>query len=137
MHLLLAILFWTGIGISGLAAFGFIVSVIRSFFDKTPARWAGTDVSIAESRASKEAYWRQILVAFDIFCNVVFFFGKQDETISTHAYRASLEHKIWGEILNGWLDWLQPNHGQMAASGDLYRASSALWRLNQLLGVKS
>lgn len=34
-----------------------------------------------------------------------------------------------------WLSWIQPNHGQKAASGDLERATSRVSVLSRLLKV--
>lgn len=82
------------------------------------------DVTNAEARASNEPWWHRILVSFDQLINVTILRGYPDETISTHAWRASKEGHKWGVYLNGWLDWLQPDHGAQAASGDCYRAQA-------------
>ena len=60
--------------------------------------------------------------AFDIFLNVTFMNGQNDETMSAHAWRASLEGKKWGVAMNWWLNGFQPNHGYQAACGDYQRA---------------
>jgi hypothetical protein len=61
--------------------------------------------------------------------------GQQDETISTHSWRASVEGKRWGKLMNAWLGWLEPCHGQKAASGDLERAMARVAVLSRFLGV--
>lgn len=76
-----------------------------------------------EAQAAAEGYLHRVVVAFDIFLNVVFR-GREDETISARAYRAALEGKLWGRILNDFLNLLQSDHGAKAASGDLERAQS-------------
>lgn len=77
-----------------------------------------------EKQAAKEGYIHRVLVAFDIFCNVVFFRGQQDETISSHSARAALEGKLWGIWLSKALDWIQPDHGAKAIAGDVERAEN-------------
>ena len=53
------------------------------------------NVTQQESQAADEGYLHRVLVALDIFLNVVFK-GREDETISARSYRAALEGKIWG-----------------------------------------
>lgn len=81
------------------------------------------DVAQQEAQAAAEGYLHRVAVAFDIFVNVVLR-GRQGETISAHAYRAALNGKLWGRILNGALCIIQSNHGAKAAAGDLERATS-------------
>ncbi|MHB8483530.1 MAG: hypothetical protein ACYDBV_12485 [Nitrospiria bacterium] len=80
-------------------------------------------------RASREGYVHRVLVAFDIFCNVILG-GNEDETISSHVRRISDAHKTWtknpivwiAKSVNAGLDIIQPDHGQHAEAGDLERA---------------
>lgn len=139
MNHLLSVLTWTislsGITISALLLIGFLISTVRALFGYKYQPWTPGDVAAAEARSASEGYPHRVLVAFDIFCNVVFFFGEQDETISTHAYRASLWGHYWGRFMTWWLNMMQPNHGQLAASGDLERATARVSILSKLLGI--
>ena len=90
------------------------------------------NVQLQELQASKEGYLHRVLVALDIFLNVVFK-GREDETISARSYRAALEGKIWGRIMNAFLDIFQSNHGAKAAAGDLERANSIAATENKIL----
>lgn len=90
------------------------------------------NVQLQELQASKEGYIHRVLVALDIFLNVVFK-GREDETISARSYRAALEGKIWGRIMNAFLDIFQSNHGAKAAAGDLERANSIAVTENKIL----
>ena len=81
------------------------------------------NVATAESSAAQDGYLHRVLVQFDIFVNVLFR-GRAGETISARCYRAALEGKLWGRILNGALNLIQRNHGALAAAGDLERASN-------------
>ena len=90
------------------------------------------NVTQQESQAADEGYLHRVLVALDIFLNVVFK-GREDETISARSYRAALEGKIWGRIMNAFLDIFQSNHGAKAAAGDLERANSIAATENKIL----
>jgi hypothetical protein len=81
------------------------------------------NVTAAKTSAASDKYLHRVLVAFDIFVNVIFR-GRMDETISARSYRAALQGKLWGRILNGALNIIQKNHGALAAAGDLERATS-------------
>jgi hypothetical protein len=70
----------------------------------------------------REHYLRRCLIAFDIFCNVVFFFGDEDETISAHSARAATQGKRWGIVLSWFLDLFQRDHGAHAVADDEARA---------------
>lgn len=85
-------------------------------------------------QAAAEGWLHRFLVVFDIALNVAFR-GQEDETLSGRAYRASLEHKIWGIVLNYWLDLLQPQHGPKAMVGDMYRAFNRLLTNARTLGL--
>lgn len=141
MHHLLVVLEWilglSATTIGGLLVIGFILASIRALLGHKDAPWVIGDVAAAEALAAAEGWPHRALVAFDIFCNVVFFFGDQDETISCHAYRASLWGHWWGIAMTWWLCLLQPSHGQLAASGDLQRATARVSILTRLLGVSS
>ncbi|MDE2019889.1 MAG: hypothetical protein KGJ13_06105 [Patescibacteria group bacterium] len=70
----------------------------------------------------KTPYWLRLLIAFDMFCNVVFG-GKFDETISA---RCGI-HRAWYERACGdALNWLQPGHTEGAVHHDEERAIEAL-----------
>lgn len=94
------------------------------------------DVPAAEARAAAEGYLHRCLVALDIFMNVVFFCGEQDETMSTHAWRAAVAGKLWGKAMNLWLNGFQSDHGPRAASGDLERSSVRVSILSKALDIK-
>ena len=81
------------------------------------------DVAQQEAQAAAEGYLHRCLVAFDIFVNVLCR-GREDETISARAYRASLQGKLWGRVLNGALNLIQTEHGAKACAGDLQRSQS-------------
>lgn len=85
------------------------------------------------AQAATHTWPYRILTAFDILVNVIFR-GQADETLSGRAYRASLEKKIWGIVLNYWLDLLQPQHGPKAMVGDIYRALNRIKTGIQVLG---
>jgi hypothetical protein len=70
----------------------------------------------------REHYVRRCLIAFDIMCNVVFFNGDEDETISSHSARAATQGKRWGIALSWFLDLFQRDHGAHAVAGDECRA---------------
>ena len=99
----------------------------------TPIQPDQINVAKEEAQADAEGWLHRSLVAFDICCNVIFFRGRQGETISSHCYRAALEGHLWGKILNGALDLIQTNHGADAAAGDLARAKSIVATLEQTL----
>ena len=82
------------------------------------------NVAQQEAQAAVEGYLHRCLVAIDVCCNVIFFKGRQGETISAHSYRAALQGKLWGRTLNGALNLMQSDHGAKAAAGDLERATS-------------
>lgn len=121
--------------LAGLFIIPFSMVTIRTWLgSKTPV-WDPSDVGAAEAKAAAESWVHRSLAAFDIAFNVIVLRGQQDETISTHSYRAYLEGKWWGKIMNGWLGWFQDNHGPRAASGDLERATVRVEVLKKILGV--
>jgi hypothetical protein len=122
---------------SGLVVVSLVIGKIRSLVDKNaPAFEYPRDVAKAEARAAREPWWHRQLVALDIWMNSVFFNGFSGETMSTHAWRSSLEGKRWGILMNWWLNGFQDHHGPQAASGDLWRAQAEVNRLKKLLGVQ-
>ncbi|MGH7744533.1 MAG: hypothetical protein ACREQ5_06900 [Candidatus Dormibacteria bacterium] len=82
-----------------------------------------------EARARAEGYLHRCAVALDIFVNVLTG-GNEDETISARCWRwAQAQHTfiLWhwlGRIVSMSLDWIQTDHGEAAASGDLERATT-------------
>jgi hypothetical protein len=139
LHHLLVILEWilglSSITIAALIAIAWLIATIRVVIVGRAPAWTPGDVPAAILRASNEGYPHRVLVAFDIFLNVVFCFGEQDETMSTHAWRKS---STWfGKAVNYWLSWFQPNHGPQAASGDLERATARIAILSKALGVNN
>lgn len=80
------------------------------------------NIKIAMEKSNHESRIHRWLVAFDIFLNVTFMNGQNDETMSAHCWRASLQKHWWGVMMNWWLNGFQPNHGYRAAAGDLQRA---------------
>lgn len=127
------------VGLTAAAIFisGPITATIRAIIDghfELSGPFTQVDVVKAMALAAKEGWLHRFLVALDIFCNVTFLRGQQDETISTHSYRASLEGKLWGKLMTGWLNLFQANHGAKAASGDLQRAQVRVATLLKILG---
>jgi hypothetical protein len=82
------------------------------------------EVAYEEAQTAKEGAIRRDLVAVDIAANVVLLKGQEDETISSHAARADVEHKTWGRWLSKFLDFFQADHGAKAQAGDLERAQA-------------
>jgi hypothetical protein len=121
--------------VAGLVAISFLMATARVFLNRKTSVWAMPDVAKAESQASQEGWPHRAIAAFDIAVNVICLRGQQDETISTHSWRAQQEGKLWGQIVCEWLDGFQPNHGFKAASGDLERAKSRVAQLSKMLGV--
>jgi hypothetical protein len=74
-----------------------------------------------EKQTAAEGYPMRVLIAFDQLCNVIFFNGRPDETISAHSARAATEGKLWGELMSHFLDLFQTDHGAAAEAGDLER----------------
>jgi hypothetical protein len=124
------------IAAASLIAVSASIAAIRLLWEKNKKVFVyPQDVPIAEAKAAAEGYIHRCLVALDIFMNVVFFFGKQGETMSTHAWIASQSGALWGKLMNRWLDGFQANHGPQAASGDLERSQGEVNRLRKILGV--
>ena len=112
------------------------ISAARTLLDKNQSAFKyPANVVEAEAKAAAEGYLHRCLVALDIFMNVIFFAGRQGETMSTHAWIASQSGKLWGKLMNLWLDGFQKGHGPQAASGDLERSQAEVNRLRKILGV--
>ena len=121
-----------GFTIAGLISVAGAVATVRALFHLTPKPYT---LAVAEAKAAAEGWLHRSLVAFDIALNVIVLRGQQDETVSSHSYRASIEGKLWGKLMISWLNWFQPQHGQKAAAGDLERAQVRVAVLSKLLGV--
>jgi len=93
------------------------------------------NIAKAMAKSNDESRIHRWLDAFDIFLNVTFMNGQNDETMSAHAWRASLEGKLWGKAMNWWLCGFQPNHGYQAACGDLQRALNRADVEKKALGI--
>lgn len=121
---------------ASLVALSVSIATVRAMIEKVkPVFNYPVDVPRTEAQVAKEGYFHRAIVALDIFLNVVFMFGEQDETMSTHAWRASLNGKLWGKLMNWWLNGFQANHGPQAASGDLERALARVEVLRKILNV--
>lgn len=127
----------TGLSIAGLWAVGFLIAGVRRAIDgpHTPEEIDIAFIAKYEGQAEIEGWIHRMLVVFDIFLNVLFLRGQQDETMSAHAWRASLEGKTWGRVMNYWLCLFQPQHGPKAAIGDLIRATHRVATNKKALGI--
>jgi hypothetical protein len=114
---------------------GFVVATVHAIRGEGTTPWCATDILTAMTASSKEGWVHRALVAFDIACNVIFLRGRQDETISSHSWRAAKEGKRWGKAMTWWLCLFQANHGEKAACGDLQRAIAATGFLKNALGL--
>lgn len=86
------------------------------------------------ARAAAEGWLHRFLVVFDIAVNVLLR-GQTDETLSSRAYRASIERKMWGIVLNYYLNLWQAQHGPKAMVGDLWRALNRTATNKKILGL--
>lgn len=103
----------------------------------TPARpMTPENIQAAMARASNETRLHRWLDGFDIFLNVTFLNGQNDETMSAHCWRASLKGHWWGIAMNWWLGGFQLNHGWQAAAGDLQRAINRVNTEKEALGIE-
>ena len=93
------------------------------------------NIAKAMAKSNNESRIHRWLDAFDIFLNVTFMNGQNDETMSAHAWRASLEGHKWGIAMNWWLEGFQPHHGYQAACGDLQRALNRVECEKKALGL--
>src|SRR5258708_2843009 len=60
------------------------------------------NIAKAMAKSNDESRIHRWLDAFDIFLNVTFMNGQNDETMSAHAWRASLKGHGWGIAMNWW-----------------------------------
>jgi hypothetical protein len=125
----------TATAIASLITISVVMASVRAAIAGKAPAWDVSQVAVAEGRASVEGWLHRMLVAFDIAFNVIVLRGQQDETISTHSWRAQQKGKTWGKWMCWWLNGFQPNHGFKAASGDLERAKSRVAQLSKMLGV--
>lgn len=88
------------------------------------------------ARSNDESRVHRWLDAFDIFLNVTFMNGQNDETMSAHCWRAAQAGHLWGRAMNWWLEGFQPNHGYQAACGDLQRALNRIAVEKKALGLQ-
>ena len=93
------------------------------------------NIAIAMEKTNHESRLHRWLVAFDIFLNVTFMNGQNDETMSAHCWRASLAGHKWGAAMNWWLEGFQPHHGYQAACGDLQRSLNRAAIEKKALGI--
>ena len=117
----------------GLILSGLFTSAIRSIFHLNTGKAVGVPEMMEQ--ASKEGWIHRCLVALDIVINVILLRGQQDETISSHSWRAMNGGKLWGRAMCWWLNLFQENHGFKAACGDLERATVRCEVLKKALGV--
>jgi|SRR5580658_10268098 hypothetical protein len=75
-----------------------------------------------EKQAAAEGYPKRLLIALDIFMNVLTD-GDPDETISSRSARAAEQGKTWGIEMSKFLDLFQKDHGAKAVAGDVARAT--------------
>lgn len=94
------------------------------------------NIKIAMEKSNHESRVHRWFVAFDIFLNVTFMNGQNDETMSAHCWRASLQGHKWGIAMNWWLEGFQPHHGYQAACGDLQRGLNRVECEKEALGLK-
>jgi len=134
---LLVVLKWilglSAITITALVIIAWVVATIRVILVGRAPIWTPGDVPAAEARAAGEKYPHRVLVALDVLLNVMVCFGEQDETMSTNAWRHS--NHWFGKVVNYWLSWFQNNHGPLAASGDLERATARVVILSKALDI--
>ena len=78
-----------------------------------------------EQKAAAEAYPKRLLIALDMFINVLTD-GDPDETISSRAARAAQQGKGWGIEMSKFLDLFQKDHGAKAQAGDTVRAEDVV-----------
>ena len=94
------------------------------------------NIQLAMAKSNNEGRIHHWLNAFDIFLNVTFMNGQNDETMSAHCWRASVEGHLWGKAMNWWLEGFQPHHGYQAACGDLQRALNRVAVEKKALGLQ-
>jgi hypothetical protein len=93
------------------------------------------NIALAMAKSNNEGRIHRWLDSLDIFLNTTFMNGQNDETMSAHAWRASLEGHWWGTAMTWWLSGFQPNHGYQAACGDYQRALNRIAVEKKVLGL--
>lgn len=86
--------------------------------------------AVEEAQTAREGYVHRVLVAGDIFLNVLRG-GPEDVTISTSAGLAAEHGNRIGRILSALLNDFQKDHGAKAAAGDAERAQAAQQIIDQ------
>jgi hypothetical protein len=98
-------------GVAGCIVVGLLTSTIRSVFHLNTQDikvWDPTDIPTVMAKVTQEGWLHRSLCAFDIAVNVILLRGQQDETISTHSWRAQQEGKLWGKAMCWWLNLFIP-----------------------------
>lgn len=108
-----------------------LAMIVLALIRRTQYAWTVTDTGQSELSSLHEPYWLRVLVAFDVFCNVVAG-GIPDETISARCGRWAMRPHghLLQKFINRWLSTIQADHGLQAATGDLGRAQRVV-RLEQ------
>ena len=86
-------------------------------------RLSDDEESEQERETAGEGYVHRVLVASDIFANVVMG-GYPDETISSRCARGALAGRWWGVWMSRFLNLFQRDHGADAMAGDRERAKA-------------
>lgn len=73
-----------------------------------------------------KAYFLRVLIAWDQCWQASLKYGIPGQTISARAWKARNRGKRWGCLLCQLLDWLDPNHCQMARDNDIKRAQAVI-----------
>jgi len=100
-----------------------LAMVVLSIAGRKQYPWTVDATGQSELASLAEPYWLRVLVAFDVFCNVIAG-GLPGETISARCGRWGTRphgHLVQRFILS-WLNVIQPDHGWQAVSGDMGRA---------------
>jgi hypothetical protein len=135
-HFILAVEI-VGIVLAALWGSAFLTAGIRRLLNgpDVPEPIDAAFIAKYTKQAAGEWWPHRLLVVFDIFVNVCCR-GQQDETISARSYRAYLEGKLWGRVMNYWLNLFQYAHGPKAAVGDLWRAQARVETNKKILGIQ-
>lgn len=99
-----------------------LLFVVGLFVNKG-AHWTMAAQAASAIGGTKEPYWLRVLVAFDVFANVLAG-GLPGECISSRCGRWALRpHGHWVQkFVNGWLNVVQRGHGLLSMAGDMGRA---------------
>jgi hypothetical protein len=122
---------------SGLVAVSVLFRLLHRALGTSDSRpMTPENIQAAMARSNDESRIHRWLDAFDIFLNVTFMNGQNDETMSAHCWRAAQAGHLWGKAMNWWLEGFQPNHGYQAACGDLQRAINRIAVEKKALGLQ-